>query len=303
MNNATLQPSQMQLTTAYSVCRHIARSSAKNFYYGFMLLPVRKRNALSAVYAFMRHADDLSDDPGMTPQERRSKLADFIESYHRSVETGRTDDPVFLALLDSQRRYSIPMELLDQLVAGTGMDVRDGGAQPNQLLVVYPTFDDLYNYCYHVASVVGLVCIRIFGYRDPAAEGYAEHLGIAFQLTNILRDVKEDAAMARIYLPQEDLERFGVLPEELGAGVPMEKLQPLLAFQAARAREFYTSAQQLLPLIDEVSQPALWAMVEIYRGILDRIELKKYDVYSERVRLSLRDKLKVLAAGFWKRLT
>lgn len=300
--STTMQHAELQLTTAYSVCRHIARSSAKNFYYGFMLLPVRKRNALSAVYAFMRHADDLSDDPGMTSSERRFKLTEFIESYRRSLENGRTDDPVFLALRDSQQRYSIPMELLDQLVAGTGMDVREGGEQGDAPLVVYNSFDDLYRYCYHVASVVGLVCIRIFGYRDPAAEQYAEHLGIAFQLTNILRDVKEDAAMARIYLPQEDLERFGVTPQELGAGVPLDKLRPLLAFEAARAREFYVSAERLLPLIDEVSQPALWAMVEIYRGILDRIEGRQFDVYSERVRLSTGDKLKILAKGFGKRL-
>ncbi len=164
------------------------------------------------------------------------------------------------------------------------------------------SFDELYNYCYHVASVVGLVCIRIFGYRDPVAEQYAEHLGIAFQLTNILRDVKEDAAMARVYLPQQDLERFGVTAAELGSGMPLEKLRPLLAFEAARAREFYVFAERLLPLIDEVSQPALWAMVEIYRGILDRIELRRFDVYSERVRLSLGDKLKILAKGFGKRL-
>ncbi len=195
------------------------------------------------------------------------------------------------------------MELLEQLVAGTGMDVREGsGAETMRRWWSISSFDDLYNYCYHVASVVGLVCIRIFGYRDPAAEQYAEHLGIAFQLTNILRDVKEDAAMARVYLPQQDLEQFGVTAAELGSGVPLEKLRPLLAFEAARARQFYVSAERLLPLIDEVSQPALWAMVEIYRGILDRIELRQFDVYSERVRLSLGDKLKILAKGFGKRL-
>jgi phytoene synthase len=300
--STTKHHADLQLTTAYSVCRHIARSSAKNFYYGFMLLPGQKRNALSAVYAFMRHADDLSDDPGMTSGERRSKLSEFIDSYHRSLETGRTDDPVFLALRDSQRRYRIPMELLDQLIAGTEMDVRESGEQSDGLQVVYRDFDELYNYCYHVASVVGLVCIRIFGYRDPVAEQYAEQLGVAFQLTNILRDVKEDAAMARVYLPQEDLERFGVTPAELGLGIPLEKLRPLLAFEAARAREFYLSADRLLPLVEEVSQPALWAMVEIYRGILDRIELKQFDVYSERVRVPVSDKLKILVKGFWKRL-
>jgi phytoene synthase len=300
--STTVEHDALRLNTAYSVCRHIARSSAKNFYYGFMLLPGRKRNALSAVYAFMRHADDLSDDPGMTPVERREKLAAFLGSYRRALETGSTDDPVFLALRDSQLRYQIPMELLDQLVAGTGMDVREESEQTGAPLVVYPSFADLYDYCYHVASVVGLVCIRIFGYRDKAAEEYAEHLGIAFQLTNILRDVKEDAAMARVYLPQEDLEHFGVTAEELGSGAPMEKLRPLLRFEAERARKFYGSADKLLPLIDEVSQPALWAMVEIYRGILERIERKDYDVYTERVRLRGSEKLKILAKGFGKRL-
>jgi phytoene synthase len=302
MMSDSRQHARLRLTTAYSVCRHIARSSAKNFYYGFMLLPARKRNALSAVYAFMRHADDLSDDPGMTPQERKLKLSGFIEAYRRSLEIGQTDDPVFLALRDAQERYRIPIQLLEQLVAGTEMDVREGAPQSNAPAVIYQSFDELYDYCYHVASVVGLVCIRIFGYRDPAAEQYAEHLGIAFQLTNILRDVKEDFAMARVYLPQQDLERFGVTAAELGAGVPLEKLRPLLAFEAKRAREYYVFGERLLPLIDEVSRPALWAMVEIYRGILDRIELRRFDVYSERVRLSLGDKLKILAKGFWKRL-
>jgi phytoene synthase len=301
MSSTTTQHAALQMRTAYSVCRQIARKSAKNFYYGFMLLPGRKRNALCSVYAFMRHADDLADDPGMTPRERHEKLEAYIESYHRAVETQRTDDPVFMALSDSQQRYQIPMELLDQLVAGTEMDVRDDPAGTGAL-VVYRTFEELYSYCYHVASVVGLVCIRIFGYRDASAERLAEHLGIAFQLTNILRDVKEDAAMRRIYLPQEELERFGVTAEELGAGAPMEKLRPLLEFQAKRAREYYQSEAKLLPLIDEVSRPALWTMVEIYRGILERIEQRQYDVYTERVRLTVGEKLKVLVRGFWKRL-
>jgi phytoene synthase len=153
-----------------------------------------------------------------------------------------------------------------------------------------------------VASVVGLVCIRIFGYRDPQAEHYAEHMGIAFQLTNILRDVKEDAAMGRIYLPLEDLELFGVTVEELASGASLDKVRPLLAYEARRAREYYNSAEPLMGLIDEVSQPALWAMREIYRGILDRIEALNYDVYTERVRLSTGEKLKILARGFGKRL-
>jgi phytoene synthase len=298
--STVLEHAELKLNTAYSVCRHIARSSARNFYYGFMLLPPAKRNALSAVYAFMRHADDLSDDPGMTPAERRAKLNGLIEGFHRALESPLTDDPVLLALRDSQQRYNIPTELLDQLVMGTGMDVRD--QQGGDPVAVYRSFDELYNYCYHVASVVGLVCIRIFGYRDPAAEKYAEQLGIAYQLTNILRDIKEDAAMGRIYLPLEDLERFGVSVAELASGAPMEKLRPLIAFEAERARQYYASFGHLLPLIDEVSQPALWAMTEIYRGILDRIEAQNYDVYSERARVSTHAKLAILIKGFGKRL-
>jgi phytoene synthase len=295
-----LEHAELKLNTAYSVCRQIARASAKNFYYGFMLLPPAKRNALSAVYAFMRHADDLSDDPGMSFEERRAKLGELIDSYHRALESPLTDDPVFLALRDSQRRYKIPIELMDRLVMGTGMDVRE--VQGGEPVAVYRTFDELYTYCYHVASVVGLVCIRIFGYRDAAAEQHAEHLGIAYQLTNILRDIKEDAAMGRIYLPIEDLERFSVAPAELVSGTPMEKLRPLLAFEAQRARQFYAAGNQLLPLVDEVSQPALWAMTEIYRGILDRIEAQNYDVYSERARVSTGAKLAIVIKGFGKRL-
>lgn len=301
MSTSVSQHTELQLRMAYSVCRGIARRAAKNFYYGFMLLPGGKRNALCAVYAFMRHADDLSDEPGMAPEERRRKLAEFLDAYHRAYESKRVDDPVFLALKHAQMLYEIPMEWLDQLVAGTGMDVQEREVHA-AAEVVYPTFRDLYQYCYHVASVVGLVCIKIFGYRDPKAEEYAEQLGIAFQLTNILRDVKEDAAMRRVYLPMEDLARYQVTPAELSTGTPMEKLRPLLAFEAKRAREYYASFDKLLPLIEDASQPALWAMVEIYRGILDRIEQRDYDVYTERARLSTANKLAVFVKGFGKRL-
>src|SRR3954452_19861487 len=170
-------------------------------------------------------------------------------------------------------------------------------------LVAYETFADLYDYCYHVASVVGLVCIRIFGYRDPAAEPLAEHVGIAFQLTNILRDVKEDAALGRIYIPREDLERFGITAEELASGADREKLRPLLEMHAQRAREFYTSADELIPLVDEVSQPALWVLVRIYRGILEKIIARNYDVFSERVRLTTYEKVKILYHGWLRRIT
>ena len=206
----------LQLRAAYGVCRHIARSAAKNFYYGFLVLPAPKRNALSAVYAFMRHADDISDDPSIPAQQRREKLDEWINALRRVVAGEPTDDPVLFALADSQKLYKIPIELLEKLVHGTAMDVPQQGTAPKPApgaeaaQLQYDTFDQLYDYCYHVASVVGLICIRIFGYRDPRAEKLAEQTGVAFQLTNIIRDVKEDAEMGRVYLPKEDLARFGV---------------------------------------------------------------------------------------------
>jgi phytoene synthase len=299
----------LQLRAAYGVCRHIARSAAKNFYYGFLVLPARKRNALSAVYAFMRHADDISDDPSMPAEQRREKLDEWINALRRVVAGEPTDDPVLFALADSQKTFNIPIELLEKLVHGTEMDVPEPAAGPKgardarTVPLQYETFDELYDYCYHVASVVGLICIRIFGYRDPRAETLAERTGVAFQLTNIIRDVKEDAEMGRVYLPREDMARFGVEPHALTNGTASTSLRPVLEFEAERAREFYCAADELLPLVDEESQPALWTLVEIYRRLLNRIVARNYDVFSERVRLSTAEKLAVLSKGFWKRLT
>ena len=208
----TAQKNERQLAMAYGVCRGIARSQAKNFYYAFLALPTRKRNALCAIYSFMRHADDISDDPGLSLQQRQQQLRTWTESLRRAVAGSQSDDPVIMALADTQSRFKIPLQLFDQLVAGTAMDLQFSAyLQENASgtpIVPYHTFEELYRYCYHVASVVGLVCIRVFGYTDPEAEHLAEQTGVAFQLTNIIRDVKEDALMGRIYLPEEDLVRF-----------------------------------------------------------------------------------------------
>jgi 15-cis-phytoene synthase len=293
----------LQLRAAYSVCRHIARSAAKNFYYGFLVLPLRKRNALSAVYAFMRRADDISDDPTIPAEQRRQKLDEWMSALRRVVDGERTDDPVLFALADSQKRFNIPLELLEKLVHGTAMDVPAGLAKSSADVpqLRYENFAQLYDYCYHVASVVGLVCIRIFGYRDPQAEPLAEKVGVAFQLTNILRDVKEDAGLGRVYLPREDFARFNIDAHSLTNGSAATTLQPLLEFEAQRAREYYGAAEQLIPLIDEDSQPALWTLVEIYRRLLEKIIARNYDVFSERVRLSSAEKMSVMAKGFWRR--
>ena len=196
-------------------------------------------------------------------------------------------------------RFHIPAELLDQLVDGTTMDLRTESSPGT--LDTYQTFPELYRYCYLVASVVGLVCIRIFGYSDPRAEQLAEETGIAFQLTNILRDVREDAARGRIYLPLEDLRRFNVAPEELAAlrGSEMKTgHRELMQFEAARARHYYESAQKMLPMLSPDSRPAMWVLVSIYSRLLDHIEAGNYDVFSTRIHVPTHEKLWILTQGF-----
>lgn len=303
---ARFAPTQSQLSVAYSVCRGIARSAARNFYYAFLVLPQPKRQALCAVYAFMRRCDDIADDESLTRDERRRKLALWLDAFHSAHAGAPTDEPVLLALTDAQSRYNIPVGLLDQLAYGTAMDLanfedQSGNSLPG-VTVHYSSFEALREYCYQVASVVGLVCIRIFGYRDPAAESLAEQLGIAFQLTNIIRDVKEDAAAGRIYLPEEDLAKFGISPSQLRAEKNPAKFQPLLAFEAERAREYYKSADELITLIDEDSQPGLWVLVTIYQALLGKIALRQYDVFSGKISLSMREKLRILLKGWMKRL-
>jgi len=294
-------PTESQLAVAYSVCRGITRQAAKNFYYAFLVLPKPKRQALCAVYAFMRRCDDIADDTSLPLAERRTKLENWLYDFHRAIGGHPTDEPVLLALTDTQRKFRIPIELLDQLAYGTAMDVQEGSS--GGLTVQYRTFDELYVYCYRVASVVGLVCIRVFGYRDPGAEPLAERLGLAFQLTNIIRDVKEDAEMGRVYLPQEDLANYGIAPEELRTATEGSRFRGLLAMEADRAREFYDAAGELIPLVEEDSQPALWVLATIYRRLLDKIALNDYDVFHGKIRLTVREKLTVLGKGFVKRLT
>ncbi|MFZ0418706.1 MAG: phytoene/squalene synthase family protein [Candidatus Sulfotelmatobacter sp.] len=310
-------PAPAQLHMAYSVCRGITRANAKNFYYAFLVLPKRKRQALCAVYAFMRRCDDIADDPGLTFEERRQKLDTWLDALHRVQQGQPSDDPILLALNDAQRRYTIPAGLLDELAMGTAMDVIDPVAESQalqlavqnavqnkvQYTVQYKTFEDLKVYCYRVASVVGLVCIHIFGYRDPAAEPLAEQCGLAFQLTNIIRDVKEDAAMGRVYLPEEDLMKFDLSAADLLATPDAARFRPLLALEADRAREGYQAGDQLIPYISEDSQPALYVLVNIYRKLLEKIAERQYDVFSGKITLTVTEKLRILAKGFLQRIT
>jgi len=297
-------PTPSQLAVAYSVCRGITRSRAKNFYYGFLVLPKKKRRALCAVYAFMRRCDDIADDPSLPVRDRRQKLDLWLDAFHAAQAGHPTDDPILLALTDAQRRFGIPAGLLDALAFGTAMDVEEDSEQPTNfgLQVQYRSFEDLERYCYNVASVVGLVCIRIFGYNKPDAEPLAERCGLAFQLTNIIRDVKEDAALGRVYLPGKDMSEFGISATEIASTVDPARIRPLLALQAQRAFENYRAAEDLIPLIDEDSQPALWVLVTIYRGLLEKIVRLNYDVFTRRVSLSVWEKLKILSRGFLQRI-
>jgi phytoene synthase len=284
------------LKDAYATCRGIAKREAKNFYYSFVALPPARRNAICAIYAFMRKADDLSDDESISREERRRQLDRWLKSWHSARRGEATEDPVFLAVRDASARFKIPFSLLDELVAGTTMDL---DAASSETPDTYATFADLYRYCYLVASVVGLVCIRIFGYSDPRAEKLAEETGIAFQLTNILRDVAEDAGRNRIYLPLEDLAAHGVSVDQLihrKGGITAEE-RDLLKEIAGRAESYYRSAQELLPLIDAESRPALWVLVSIYHQLLKRIEKADYDVFSERASVPTIQKIAILSSG------
>ncbi|MBZ5508987.1 MAG: squalene/phytoene synthase family protein [Acidobacteriia bacterium] len=271
-----------------------------------MVLPSEKRNALSAVYAFMRHADDISDEPGGDPQQKRQKMGEWLDAAKAVFAGKSTDDPVLMALGDAQQKFKIPPELFEKLVYGTSLDLEIPSV-PDQPALVCRTFEDLKHYCYYVASVVGLVCIRIFGYEDSKAEFLAEDCGLAFQLTNIIRDIKEDASMGRIYIPEEDLARSNLSaadfsPALLTNPAQAQQLRPALEFEAERARKYYESAKWLMELIEEDSRAALWVLVEIYSQLLQKITGRNYDVLTERVRLTTWEKLKILSRGFLRRI-
>jgi phytoene synthase len=300
-----------ELAAAYEACRAIAKREAKNFYYSFRVLPQHKSDAMCAVYAFMRKADDLADDESLSLDARRDAMAAWTGAW-RASRTQPSSDPLFLALNDTQQRFAISDELLEQLVAGTTMDLQEtqqGVAERTvrreglsaETYQVYESFDALYRYCYLVASVVGLVCIRIFGYRDKRAEELAEHTGVAFQLTNILRDISEDAARGRVYLPLDDMERAGVDLESLsravsGSGISREVLD-LMQLELRRAQEYYKASDDLIPLLDADSRPAMRVLVTIYHELLERIASDPSRVFASRVSVPTYRKLAVLAKG------
>lgn len=270
---------------SYEYCRRVARSRAKNFYYSFLLLSTQQRKAMCAIYAFMRYCDDLSDEPGAT----RAAIDRWRDELEDALEGRFSAHPVWPAFHHTVRRFHIPHEYFREMIDGVASDL-----EPRQL----ETFGELYRYCYQVASVVGLTIIHIFGFDTPRALPLAEKCGVAFQLTNILRDIREDAERQRIYLPAEDLRRFGVNPEDLCAGRSSQPFLELMRFEAGRARSYYNESMPLLDLIHPRSRRSLWALITIYSRLLERIEHVHYDVFTRRVRLSAWEKSWIVIRAF-----
>jgi 15-cis-phytoene synthase len=264
------------LRISYEFCNTLARREARNFYCAFLLLPAQERRSMCALYAFLRHTDDLADEPALAIDKARALDAWRLELDAALAGLG-TAWPGFPALADTVARHGIPADLLMKAIDGVSMDI-----EPHR----FATFDDLTDYCYNVASVVGLSCLYIWGYRSEGgkAERLAESCGIALQLTNIIRDVREDARNGRIYLPEEDLERFGVREDELAAeGRPSLRFRELLAFEGQRAYENYQDANRLVPLVDPVGRPVLKTIVGIYFALLNEIARREYNVLDGRI--------------------
>jgi phytoene synthase len=258
---------------SYDYCLGVARSRAKNFYYSFLLLSKQQRKAMCAIYAFMRYCDDLSDEPGAN----RTAIERWRAEMEDSLRGKFSDHPVWPAFHHTVRRFGIPHQYFRDMVDGVSSDL-----EPRHI----ETFDELYRYCYQVASVVGLTIIHIFGFDTRSALPLAEKCGVAFQLTNILRDIREDAGHDRVYLPAEDLRRFGVTEDDLRSGNRNEAFLRMMRFEAARARAYYDESRPLLDLIHQRSRSSLWALIAIYSRLLERIEGSNYDVFRRRVRLS-----------------
>jgi squalene synthase HpnC/squalene synthase HpnD len=285
------------IAASYNECRRVAREASSNFYYAFYLLPEPKRRALCALYAFMRLVDDVSDQSGVEAQPndvsaRQRGLARWRGLVDAAYAGDFRGHPILPAFADTCSRYSIPARYFHDLISGAEMDLTEPA---------YATFDRLREYCYRVAGTVGLTCIHVFGFRDPRAPDVAERLGIAFQLTNILRDLRADLGMGRVYLPQEDLDRFKVGRQEL-AGPLTPNLMQLMEFESDRAWKYYEEGAEIVGMVERDSRAALWALARTYSSLLGRIESREFDVFNTRVRLSKPEKFGILVRaqlGAW----
>lgn len=269
------------LEDSYEYCHVLTKRTARNFYYSFLTLPRDRFRAMCVLYAFMRVTDDLGDDetPGV---DRPAALSRWRTELLFAWNSGQCQHPVLPAVVDMLRNYRVPLQYLLDVITGVEMDL-----QP----VAFDSFDRLADYCYHVAGAVGLSCIHLWGFHDERALPAAVDCGTAFQLTNILRDLQEDAARGRVYLPREDLLRFELTADDLTHGCQDERFQRLMKFEVARAREYYGRARALFECLDPPGQPIFDTMLRIYGGLLDEIERRRYDVFTRRVELSCGRKL------------
>ena len=291
MGQPDVLPVDTALAPAYAACRNIIREHSKSFYLSARLLPPPKCLAVLALYAYCRRSDDLVDraTAGMPLAEATAALDEWAALTRPLHPAG--DDPVLHAWADVRRRFGIPQALADELLAGVRMDLTH---------TRYATWGDLWIYCYRVASTVGLMSMHITGALDGRAAPYAILLGVALQLTNILRDVGEDARVGRIYLPLEDLNRFGVAPRDLLDGCNDERVCALLRFEIARARRLYAAAWPGIALLAPDSRFGVAAAARVYQGILDQIEAQAYDVFNARAHLSGGAKLRLLPSVWWQ---
>jgi squalene synthase HpnC len=300
--------SGVSISRSYAACHSIARAAHSNFYYAFFLLPKPRRDALAALYAFMRLVDDVADEGNDLAAKQRGladwraalddavigeeRLVDGSTALNSATPSGATE--VLPALVDTMQRYKMPARYLHDLISGAEMDLT---------LRTYPTFDRLREYCYRVAGTVGLTCTHVFGFHDPRALDLAEKLGLAFQLTNIIRDVHDDYALGRVYLPEEDLARYGVSPQDFGKSEATLGVRELLRFETDRAWQCYEEGSALFGLLDAESRGALWLLVHTYSALLARIESLEFAVFGERVRLSKAEKMLFIAKARFGRLS
>ena len=287
--HAALDPVDQRpdVVKAYGHCRGITQRSQSSFAAAFWMFPRAERRALHAIYAFCRLADDIADDPSLGGD--RTLLLKAWRTELDQAYQGRSTHPVGVALGDAVRRFDLPYELFEELLAGIESDL---------LASPIDTFEDLYRYCYRVASTIGLLVVRVLGCRSPRALAYAEAMGIAVQLTNVLRDVGEDAEAGRVYLPAEDLARFGVTPDSLKKRKLGDELRLLLAHYAERARIFYDRAASLQPPEDRRSLRAADAMGRIYRTLLDDLQRRGFPCMERSLRLSKVRRIGI-AASCW----
>jgi phytoene synthase len=282
---------------ASSKSSHFTNARVTNFYYAFVFLPKEKRVAIEAVYAFARRGDDVADN-GLASADAAVALARYRQALDAcyAQDSSQLDSAELRALANAIERFKIPRQPFEDLILGLEMDLT--GAR-------YETFDELSLYCYRVASTIGLICIEIFGYQNPRTRDYAVNLGKALQMVNILRDIQADAQRGRVYLPQEDLGRFGVRPAELLAGTYNDPFIELMQFECDRAMDFFKQARQMLPPEDRRAMKAAEIMASIYWGILKRIQKRCYNVFGKRVRvprpMKLWTALTVYLGGEWQK--